>query len=367
MGRTHVEGIRRQPNVEVAAVAASSEAKAREFGEQNGIEKTTGDYASLLSDASIDAVHVCTPNYLHFPMAKAALQAGKHVLCEKPLAMTVAEAQEMVELARGKKLANCTCHNLRYYPLVQHIRALRESGELGEILAVQGTYSQDWLLYDTDYNWRIEPKESGRSRCFADIGTHWCDMIEHLTGLEITALVADMQIFHKTRKKPKGRIETFAGKTGGAREYDEVKIESEDFASVLLKLGDRARGAFTVSQISAGRKNCFAFEIYGTKSSAAWDQERPDELWLGHRNDPNRVIVKDPSLLLGRAAGYADLPGGHSEGYDDTFKQTFRRFYEKVANPSAPVEYPEFAAGLRQLKILDKVIESSEKQAWVKL
>ncbi|HCC56940.1 MAG TPA: hypothetical protein DEQ47_06680, partial [Solibacterales bacterium] len=193
MGRTHVEGIRRQPNVEVAAVAASSEAKAREFGEQNGIETTTGDYASLLSDPSIDAVHVCTPNYLHFPMAKAALQAGKHVLCEKPLAMTVAEAQEMVDLARQKKLANCTCHNLRYYPLVQHIRALRESGELGDILAVQGTYSQDWLLYDTDYNWRIEPKESGRSRCFADIGTHWCDMIEHLTGLEITALVADMQ------------------------------------------------------------------------------------------------------------------------------------------------------------------------------
>ena len=367
MGRTHVEAIRRQPHVEVVAVAASSAAKAKQFGDQNGIEKSTGDYTELLRDASIDAVHVCTPNYLHFPMAKAALLAGKHVLCEKPLAMTVAEAQEMVDLARERKLANCTCHNLRYYPLVQHIRALREAGELGDILAVQGTYSQDWLLYDTDYNWRIEPKESGRSRCFADIGTHWCDMIEHLTGLEITALVADMQIFHKTRKKPKGRIETFAGKTGAAQEYDEVKIDSEDFASVLLRLGDRARGAFTVSQISAGRKNRFAFEIFGTKSSAAWNQEQPDELWLGHRNDPNRVIVKDPSLLLGRAAGYADLPGGHSEGYDDTFKQTFRRFYERVANPEAAVEYPEFTAGLRQLKILDKVIESSEKQAWVKL
>ena len=367
MGKTHLEAIRRLGNVEVAGVAASSAEKARAFAQENSIEHSSGDYQEYLADPSIDAVHICTPNYLHFPMAQAALQAGKHVLCEKPLAMEVSQAEEMVRLAKEKNLANCTCHNLRYYPLVQHIRALREAGELGDILAVQGTYSQDWLLYDTDYNWRIEPKESGRSRCFADIGTHWCDMIEHLTGLSISALVADMAIFHPTRRKPKGRIETFAGKTSAPTEYDEVKIESEDFASVLLRLGDRARGAFTVSQVSAGRKNNFAFEIFGTKSSAAWNQERPDELWLGHRNDPNRIIVKDPSLLLGRAQGYADLPGGHSEGYDDTFKQTFRRFYQSVADRTSPVEYPEFTAGLRQLQILDKVIESSQKHAWVQV
>ena len=364
MGRVHTEGIRRLGNVEVAGIAASSAEKARKFGEEVGVERTTGDYRELLKDPSIDAVHVCTPNVLHFPMAKAAMEAGKHVLCEKPLATSVAEAQQLVALAKEKNLANCTFHNLRYYPLVQNIRRLREAGELGEIYAVQGTYSQDWLLYDTDWNWRIDPVANGRSRCFADIGTHWCDMVEHLTGLRITSLCADLQTFHKTRKKPKGSIETFAGKNTQPDEFEEVAIDTEDFAAVLLRLGDRARGAFTVSQVSSGRKNRLCMEIYGSKASVTWDQEKPDELWIGHRNEPNRIIVKDPSLMQPEARSYADLPGGHSEGYDDTFKQLFRRFYRTVADRSAAVEYPQFSDGLRQLQILDKVLDSSAKHAW---
>ncbi len=364
MGRVHTEGIRRLGNVEVAGIAASNAEKARKFGEEVGVERTTGDYRELLKDPSIDAVHVCTPNVLHFPMAKAAMEAGKHVLCEKPLATSVAEAQQLVTLAKEKNLANCTFHNLRYYPLVQNIRRLREAGELGEIYAVQGTYSQDWLLYDTDWNWRIDPAANGRSRCFADIGTHWCDMVEHLTGLRITSLCADLQTFHKTRKKPKGSIETFAGKNTQPDEFEEVAIDTEDFAAVLLRLGDRARGAFTVSQVSSGRKNRLCMEIYGSKASVTWDQEKPDELWIGHRNEPNRFIVKDPSLMQPEARSYADLPGGHSEGYDDTFKQLFRRFYRTVADRSAAVEYPQFSDGLRQLQILDKVLDSSSKHAW---
>jgi len=269
-----------------------------------------------------------------------------------------------VDLARAKNLANCTFHNLRYYPMVQHIRRMREAGELGDIYCVQGTYSQDWLLYDTDWNWRIDSSANGRSRAFADIGTHWCDMIEHVTGLRITSVCADLQTFHKTRKRPKGSVETFAGKTSKPEDYDVVPIDTEDYAAVLLRLGDRTRGAFTVSQVSAGRKNRLAIEIYGTKGSAAWDQEKPDELWLGQRNSPNQVIVKDPSLLHEKARSYADLPGGHSEGYDDTFKQVFRRFYKTVADRSAPVEYAQFVDGLRQLQILDKVLESSSKHAW---
>jgi predicted dehydrogenase len=241
---------------------------------------------------------------------------------------------------------------------------MREGGELGEIYAVQGTYSQDWLLYDTDWNWRIDSAANGRSRCFADIGTHWCDMVEHLTGLRITSLCADLQTFHKTRKRPKGSIETFSGKTLQPSDYEEVPIDTEDFGAVLLKLGDRTRGAITVSQISAGRKNQLRMEIYGTKASVTWDQEKPDELWIGQRNEPNRTIVKDPSLLLPEARKYADLPGGHSEGYDDTFKQLFRRFYRTVADPTAPVEYPQFADGLRQLRILEAVLASNSAQAW---
>jgi predicted dehydrogenase len=367
MGRVHSEGIRRLGNVEVAAVAASSEEKARRFGDEIGVARATGDYRTLLGDPAVDAVHICTPNALHFPMAKAALEAGKHVLCEKPLAVSVAEGRELTELARSKAVRNCTFHNLRFYPMVQQIRTMREAGELGEIYAVQGTYSQDWLLYDTDWNWRLDPAANGPLRAMADIGSHWCDMIEHVTGLRISSLCADLQTFHRTRKRPVGSIETFAGKLARPSEYTEVRIDSEDFGAVLLRLGERTRGAFTVSQVSAGRKNRLLIEVYGSRRSAAWDQERPDELWIGERNEANRTMVKDPSLLEQAARGYADLPGGHSEGYDDTFKQVFRRFYRAVADPSAPVEYPQFEDGLRQLQILETALESSIRRGWVEV
>jgi predicted dehydrogenase len=367
MGRVHTEGIRRLGNVEVVAIAASSEEKARKFADEVSVEGATGDYRTLLADPTLDAVHICTPNALHFPMAMAALAAGKNVLCEKPLATTVAEAEQLVAKAKEKGVANCTFYNLRYYPMVQQMRRLRESGELGEIYAVQGTYSQDWLLYDTDWNWRIDTNANGRSRAFADIGTHWCDMVEHVTGERITSLCADLQTFHKTRKRPKGSVETFSGKTLQPADYEIVPIDTEDFAAVILRMGEGTRGAFTVSQISAGRKNRLCMEIYGSKGSVTWDQEKPDELWMGQRNEPNRLMVKDPSLMLEAARSYADLPGGHSEGYDDTFKQLFRRFYRKVADKSAEVEYPQFTDGLRQLQILDKVLKSSKARSWVDL
>ncbi len=365
MGRVHTEGVRRLGNVEVAAIAASKQGTAQAFADSLCIERATGDYRELLADPEIQAVHVCTPNALHYPMAKAALEAGKHVLCEKPLAVTSAEGEDLVRIAAEKGLANCTFHNLRYYPQVQNMRRMRESGELGEIYAAQGTYSQDWLLYDTDWNWRIQSDKNGKSRCFADIGTHWCDMLEHVSGMRIQSLCADMQTFHKTRKMPNRSVETFTGKALQPEDYTEVEIDTEDFASMIFKLGDQARGAMTASQISAGRKNRLSIEIYGTKGSVTWDQERPDELWIGQRNTPNLVVVKDPSLLSEKARSYADLPGGHSEGYDDTFKQVFRRFYRTVEDRTAPVEYGTFADGVRQLKILDAVLESSAKQAWV--
>jgi predicted dehydrogenase len=365
MGRTHSEAVRRLGNVEIAAVASLTDDLARTFANQIGVERYTGDYRTLLDDKTIEAVHVCTPNNMHFPISRDALLAGKHVICEKPLATSVAEAQQLVDLAKEKNLANCTFHNLRYYPMCQQVRRMREAGELGEILVVQGTYSQDWLLYDTDWNWRIDSKENGPSRCFADIGTHWCDMIEHTTGLRIKSLCADLATFHTKRKRPKGQIETFAGKTLKPEDYDEVSIDTEDFGAMILRLGDRARGAMTVSQVSAGRKNYFRYEIYGTKASVTWNQESPDTLWIGNRNEPNRIIVKDPSLMLKPAQSYADLPGGHSEGYDDTQKQTMRRFYRTVEDRSAPVEYGQFVDGLRGLKIVEKVLESSKKRAWV--
>ncbi len=365
MGRVHAEAIRRLGNVEITGVAAISEAEAKAFGDSIGVERTTSDYRKLIEDPALDAVHVCTPNALHHPIAKAAMQRGKAVLCEKPLAISAAQAEDLVAVAEATKVANCTNHNLRYYPVVQQIRRMIENGDLGEVLVVQGTYAQDWLLYDTDYNWRIEAQHNGPLRVTGDIGSHWMDMVQHLTGMKITALCADLQIIHKTRKRPKVAVETFAGKTLRPEDYEEIPIDTEDFAAVLVRLGDRARGAYTVSQVSAGCKNRLQMEIYGTKCGVNWNQERPDELWVGYRNSPSQLILKDPSLLDPKAATYAEMPGGHGEGYPDTHKQVFRRFYRKVADPAAPVEYATFADGLRGMRLLEKVLESHRKQGWV--
>lgn len=365
MGKVHAEAIRRQGNVEIAAVAAITAEEAKRFADSIGVERSTAEYSEIVNDPAIEAVHVCTPNALHYPVAKAAMLAGKHVLCEKPLAMSAAEARDMVKIAAEKGVVNCVNHNLRYYPVLQHVRRMVEAGELGEILVVQGTYSQDWLLYETDYNWRLDRKDNGPLRVMGDIGSHWMDMIQHLTGLPITSLCADLATFHKMRKKPKVAIETFAGKTLKPEDYEEVPIDTDDFGAVLIHMGDRARGAFTVSQVSAGCKNRFQVEIFGTKMGVQWNQERPDELWMGHRNSPNQLIVKDPSLLHKEAAGFADLPGGHSEGYDDTHKQVYRRFYRKIADPSATIDFPTFADGLRGMELLERVLESVERHGWV--
>lgn len=366
MGKVHTEAIRRLGNVDVVGLAASSSRDTAALAESYCISNVTTDWKKLIADESIEAVHICTPNALHHPMALAALQAGKHVLSEKPLAMSSREAADMLALAKKKKLVHATNHNLRYYPMVQHVRQMVKNGELGDILVVQGTYSQDWLLYDTDFNWRITKKANGPSRVVGDIGSHWMDMIQHLTGLKITALCANTAIVHKTRKKPKASIETFAGKLLSPEDYEEVKIDTEDFAAVLVELGPRCRGAYTVSQVSAGNKNRFQFEIYGTKCGVSWNQERPDELWIGHRNSPNQIIVKDPSLMAPGAQGFADLPGGHSEGYDDSHKQLFKRFYAKIADPSTPVDYPTFEDGVRGMTLIEKVLESAKKRAWIK-
>ena len=367
MGKVHAENVRRLGNVEIAAVVGSRPETARKFAESFNIPIATADLKDVLENREIAAVHICTPNVDHFPMSLAAIEAGKAVLCEKPMTTNVDEARRLVDAARARNAINCVQHNLRYYPVVQQIRQMVRNGDLGDILIVQGTYSQDWLLYDTDWNWRLDPRENGKLRVMGDIGSHWMDMIQHLTGLDITAVCAELTIFHKTRKRPKGSVETFSGKKLQPSDYQEFPIETEDFGMVLLHLGERARGAFTVSQMSAGRKNKFEFEIFGSKAGVAWNQESPDQLWIGHRNDPNQIIVKDASLFYPAAAAFADLPGGHSEGYDDSHKQVFKHFYARVADPSVPIDYPTFEDGLHGMILLEKVAESAARRAWVEV
>jgi predicted dehydrogenase len=367
MGKVHTEAVRRLGNVEVVAVAGSSDAKARSFADSNSIPGATGDWKSLVGSKEVEAVHILTPNVQHCEMVKTFAKAGQHVLCEKPLAMNAAEARDMLKTAEKYNVVHATNHNLRYYPMVQHARAMIAQGDLGDILLVQGTYYQDWLLFETDYNWRLEAKANGPLRVVGDIGSHWMDMIQHLTALKISSLCADLQIVHKNRKRHKGSVETFSGKLAKGAGYEEYKVETEDFGMVMLKLGERARGCYSVSQVSAGCKNRFEFEIFGTKAGLRWNQETPDLLWIGNRNSPNQIIVKDPSLMAGNSATFADLPGGHSEGYDDSHKQLFRRFYHRVADRKAKIEYPTLEDGLWGMICLEAVAKSHNKQGWVKV
>ncbi len=364
MGRVHLEALRRVENVDVVEIAATSQEKAKAAAAGFNVLNATGDWRDVMADPSIDAVHVATPNVSHYEITKAALTAGKHVLCEKPLAMSVAEAQELTDLVAARKLRGGLNHNLRYYPMVQQMRSMREAGAFGEILVVQGTYSQDWMLHESDWNWRVDPLVSGPSRVMADIGSHFFDMAEHVSGLKVTEVCSDLQIFYPTRKQPKSGGESFSGKLGSAGETVDTKVVTEDFGATLFRMG-KARGTMTASQVSAGRKNGLVIEIYGTKGGASWRQERPEELWLGHRDAPNQILLKDPSLLDEKARGFADYPGGHAEGYPDTFKQLFRRFYASIADASLTPDYPVLADGLRQMKILDAELASHKSRAWV--
>ncbi|UCF96087.1 MAG: Gfo/Idh/MocA family oxidoreductase [Spirochaetaceae bacterium] len=367
IGAAHVEALRRIPGIEVTAIAHSSDQKAKAKGQELGVDRTFGDYRRLLEIKEIHAVHVCTPNHLHYPQTRDALAAGKHVLCEKPLAVTVKEARDLVKRADASGLVTAVHFNIRFYPLLSHIRAMIAGGELGEIYAVHGSYLQDWLFYDTDYNWRLEPEYSGESRAIADIGSHWMDLIEFLTGERIAEVCADFATVHKIRKKPLKPVETFAGKLLKPEDYKEIPIGTEDFATVMLRFKKGARGVFSVSQISAGRKNRLYFEIDGSKRSVAWDSELPSQLWIGRRDGPNELLLRDPSLVHAESRELIDFPGGHNEGFPDTSKQLFKRFYAAVraGGPGEKPGYPSFGDGLRELELCETILQSNKRRTWL--
>lgn len=369
IGPAHIEALRRQPDIEVVAINDFSEEYARSKADSLGIEKSFGNFDNMLADPDIEVVHICTPNFLHYPMAKAALLAGKHVVCEKPLANTVAEAQELVELAAKTGLVNALHFNIRYYPLIRHMRAMRVKGELGQVHSVIGTYLQDWLFYATDYNWRLEPDKSGESRAIADIGSHIIDLIEYITGLEITAVMADFATVHPNRKKPTKPIETYSGKMLQPEDYQEVAITTEDYATVMIRFNDGSKGVVTVSQVAAGRKNRINLEISGSNQTVSWCSESPNNLWIGKRDSANEVLMRDPALVHKESAALISFPGGHNEGFPDTSKQLFKEVYAAVREGKQPENpsYPTFADGLRELILCDKIIESNKKQAWVQV
>jgi predicted dehydrogenase len=369
IGPVHIESLRRAGGVEVVALFHPFENEAAEKAVAMGIPKYFTDYDQMIKESDFECVHICTPNNLHYPMAKKALLTGRHVVCEKPLATTVKEAEELLALAREKKLVHAVSFNLRYYPLVRQMKIMREKGELGRVYSIIGSYLQDWLFYDTDYNWRLEPDKSGDSKAIADIGSHLIDLIEYISGLSITEVMADFSTVHHTRKKPLKAVETYSGKTLAPEDYQDVPIKTEDFASVLLRFSDGSRGVVSVSQVAAGRKNRLGLEIHGSKITMAWNSENPNELWVGKRNEANSVLLRDPSLVDKDVRSIITYPGGHNEGFGDTSKQLFRDIYSAVRAGKQPEKptYPTFEEGLRELRLCDAIVESHRKQAWIKI
>jgi len=366
IGPVHVEALRRIGVNVIGLLDITPEvtqAKAAELG----IPRAYASLDALTADPDVHVVHVTSPNHAHYPQAKAVLEAGKHVVCEKPLAMTAAEGAELVALADKSGLCHAVNFNLRFYPISHEARHKVQSGELGEIFVVQGSYLQDWLLYESDWNWRLEPQFSGNMRAVADIGSHWLDLTTFITGKTIASVMADFKTFHPTRRKPRGAVQTYSN--AAPSDYDDIAINTEDYASVLIRYADGSRGVVTVSQVSAGRKNRLSFEIDGSKGSLAWVSENPNELWLGSRTEPNRVLIKDPSLLCPEAAAISSYPGGHNEGFPDTFKQLHRAFYAAVADGKAPEKpaYATFHDGLRMLRVADAIFLSANEDRWVHL
>jgi len=364
IGPAHVEAVRRLGFVEVVALAERDQEVADAKAALLHIPRAYGDYRALLADPEVEVVHDCTPNNLHFEVNTAILKAGKHCVSEKPLALNTGESRALVELAKRTKRVNAVDFNYRFYPLVQHAKAMCADGEVGEVYAVHGSYLQDWLYLDTDYNWRLEPEVSGESRAVADIGSHWCDLVQFITGRTITAVYGDLVTVHKVRKKPKGPIETYAGKLLKPEDYQEVPINTEDYATVLFTLDNGAHGAFTVCQVAAGRKNRLSYEIDGGKCALAWDQERPNELWVGYREKPNEQVIKDPSLLKEAARPYAHYPGGHPEGYPDGPKNLFRNIYLTVAGDPGALPFSTFEDGHREVAICEAILQSHRARAW---
>jgi predicted dehydrogenase len=333
------------------------------MAEALGLAKFYADYSELLADRDVGVVHITSPNRFHFEQCRLALAAGKHVVCEKPLAMNIRESAELVALARHAELAAAVCYNIRFYPLCLEARERIAAGELGEIYHVIGSYVQDWLLYETDFNWRVLAEEGGALRAVADIGTHWLDLVQFITGRAVVEVCADLKTVWPVRRRPGGSMETFSGKAGTPSAGDAVSVTTEDYGSVLLRFDSGARGCFTVSQVTAGRKNCLRFEVAGSKGALAWDSERPNELWLGHRDRPNEVLTRDPALLRPAVRPYANYPGGHNEGFPDTFKQLFRAVYAFIDRGEGAA-FPTFADGHRELAICDAILRSQIERRW---
>ncbi len=366
MGSAHTDGIRRCGGGEVIAIAGSSEKAAREKASELGIERAYGDYTDLIRDPDVQVVHDCTPNHLHYVINRAVLAAGKHVVSEKPLTVNLREAKLLMSAVERSRSVHAIVFNYRHYPMVAHLRAMVQAGELGKIFAIHGSYLQDWLLHETDYNWRVDPNLGGPARVAADIGSHWLDLAQFITGQKITEVIADFRTFLPVRKKSVETVGTFGRAV--APHLVDVRVSTEDYASVLLRFDNDIPGVVTLSQMSAGRKNRLYFQIDGSLRSAAWDQEEPEALWFGYRDRPNERMVKEKPAQKQEARRAAYLPPGHGEPWADGIKNFMTEVYQYISKGKKPgrdaASFATFADGYRAVLLVEKIYTSNRQGRW---
>ena len=362
IGVAHIEAIRRLGNVEVVAIADPVDAEKK--AENLGVPKAYQDYKEMIKAESLDMLHICTPNFTHCDIAIYAMDHDVNVICEKPMCCTLEEAEKMIAKAKEKNLVNGVNYHNRWYPMTAQLKEMVKKGEFGDIHAVYGEFSQDWLLYETDYNWRVEASESGKTRAVSDIGTHWLDLMENITGLSVVEVCADFKILHDTRKKPLSVVETFTNsKTDVA--YEDVKVTTEDHANLMFRLSNGALGSVVLSQIIPGKKADLTLKFAGMKQSAVWSSDTCNEVWLGRRGEYSRVFEKDPGMLDAAVVVNAGYPGGHGEGFPDAFKNGMRAMYADINVKDKNPQYATFETGRHEVILCDKILESATERKWI--
>jgi predicted dehydrogenase len=366
IGGVHIGALRRL-GIDVVGLLGSSPARGSERGAALGVAKSYDTLDQLLADPKVHVVHVTSPNKAHYQQVKQILAAGRHVVCEKPLAMTSAQSAEMLALAKSTGLVAAVCYEVRYYPLNHQARGMVVNGELGDIRLITGYFHQDWLARPTDWNWRLEPEEGGELRSVGDIGTHWLDLTSFITGLRATEVMAELSTFITEREKPIGPVETFA-KTSGQK-TERRNIMTDDVSTILLRYPNGARGVMSTSQVSFGKKCALHWDITGSEASAMWHMENPEQLWIGRRDQPNQILQRDPGLMNPMGGSVASLPGGHAEGFADAFFAFFRQVYADVAKGGGQKDptYATFDDGHYEMQFCDAVLKSAKSGTWTKL
>lgn len=362
IGAVHVEMLRRLGNVRVVALcdAVDVEKKAADLH----IKNAYSDFKKMMDEQKPDAVHICTPNHTHYDIAKYAIEKGIHFICEKPFTTTVGQARELIELAEKKRIIGAVNFHNRLYPIPNEMHQMIRKGEIGNLFSVHGGYIQDWLMYDTDYSWRLERGQVGKTRAVADIGSHWMDLAEFVTGEKIKKVNAAFKTVHPVRKKPAGKVETFQTLMNSI--YEEIPIDTEDEAVVMFEMENGAIGTAVISMVFAGKKNTTTLSVAGSKKSLEWNSENLNDLWIGYRDKPNEILTKDASLMHAEAAGLASYPSGHVEGFPDAFKNVFRQFYDSIEK-NGQYDFARLEDGLREMVLSDCIYESAMSKTWVEV